>query len=332
MIGPLRPLALVTVAGVPLGVELFSGMTEFAYRDVHHGEVDDIRFTLADPLGSWRSAAGPQEGDLVTALIGYDGLLGGLIPCGTYELDEPEAEVGADGDLMSFSGLSAFTSRALRTARSEAYEDTTLAGIVGRVAKRHGMTVVGPVPEVRFTRITQSKTPDLEFLYRLADDWGCYFSPKGDQLVFIDRLAVDGQEAAHRIDVAPGDLLGTRLRRSAKGLYRRAELAYQDTGSKRTLRAAAEDPRVRSGDVLKLTDKVENQGQADRLVLARLLRENDGWSTGSVELAGRPSLVAGQVIELGPTLGRYAGRWLVTAAEHVAGGDGYRTTAEVRGL
>ena len=43
-----------------------------------------------------------------------------------------------------------------------------------------------------------------------------------------------------------------------------------------------------------------------------------------------PLLLAGQVVQLGPTYGRYAGRWLVTAARHRFNAGGYTTTISIK--
>ncbi|WP_172794918.1 phage late control D family protein [Loktanella sp. 3ANDIMAR09] len=317
----------ITLAGFPLGATV----TRFQYRDVHHGEVDDIEFALADPDGRWRSGLGPIEGTEVSARIGYLDDPAGQAACGLYRIDERSIQLGAGGDTAAFRGLSAFTSQDMRTARSEAFDEISLQQIVDRIANRHGMQVLGPVPNVTFRRVTQSKTDDLAFLLRLAEDWGCYCNAKGDTLVFADRRAIDAQEPAYSFDVSDQAFLDLEIDRSSARLYKSATLTYVDTATRTTITAEASDPRVQSGDRLILDDKVETQAQADRLCLARLLRANDDWTRGRLTVVGEPYLVAGQVLLLGPTLGEFAGRYLVTSAEHVMA-DGYTTTVQIRGL
>lgn len=327
-----RPFVSLSLGGFLLDVVLGRGLMSFSYRDVHHGEVDDIEFRLADPKALWRGGLGPREGTTVTARVGYEGVLGAVADCGLYQVDQTGFEVSASGDTASYRGLSAFTSQDLRTARSEAYDEVDLSTIVNRVARRNGLRVVGDIPAVGFTRISQSKQGDLTFLLRLAEDWGCYCSAKGDVLVFTDRVAIDGQQPAHLFEVSTRGLMRCALERSSHRLFPRSELRYLETGTKRTIAATATDARIRSGDTLILDDKVETQAQADRLALARLLSANDGWTTGTLQVEGRPSLVAGQVIALGVSFGEYAGRYLVTGAQHDVDGSGYTTSADVRGL
>lgn len=331
MIGPQQPFVDITVAGTPSGLALDGSLREFIYRDVHHGEVDDITLKLADGSGLWRSSWGIDEGTEISAVMGYEGLSGLKMPCGLYAVDETETSGDASGDVATFRALSAFTSKELRTDRSEAYDQMSLQGIVEKVASRHQLKVVGTIPDLNFERISQNKQSDLAFLTRLAEDWGCYFSVKGDQLVFATRESIEAAPAVRRFDLVTGDSI-TRysFRKSTHRLYAKAVAQYLHPGRKTVLSAVAEDARVPSGDTLKLDDRTETQAHAERLCIARLAQENDRLATGRITTLGDPLLVAGQIIELGRTYGRYTGRWLITMARHRFSTDGYTTSITVK--
>ncbi len=331
MIGPQKPVVDITVAGVSAGLELGRDLKEFTYRDVHHGEVDDITFKLGDGRGLWRDDWGIDEGTEVSAVMGYGGLLGVRVPCGLYAVDETEASGDAGGDTATFRALSAFTSKELRTERSEAYDQVKLTDIVARAANRHGLTVVGEIPDLSFERITQNKKGDLQFLTGLAEDWGCYFSVKGDQLVFTTRESIESADPVRRFDLVAGDpVTRYRFRKSTHKLYAKAVARYLHPVRKATLTATAEDPRVPSGDTLKLDDRVETQAHAERMCVARLARENDDLGTGRITAVGDPLLLAGRVVELAPSYGRYAGRWLITMAQHRFNSGGYTTHVSLK--
>lgn len=323
------PFVDLTIAGVAAGLELGGALKSFTYQDHHHGKVDEIAFTVADPDGRYRKGWVIDEGTEIQAVLGYE--RGARIDCGLYAEDESESEGGASGDTATFRALSAFTSKELRSKRSAAYDEMTLAEIVARVADRHELEVVGEIPEVSFARVTQTRESDLAFLTRLAEDYGCYFSIKGDQLVFIDRTVVEAAEPVRTFEIDDG-LKSWRLRKSTHKLFAKARLEYLNARTKAKIIAEVADPRVASGDVLKLDDKVETQAQADRLCLARLLIENDGQAAGSLTLPGDPHLVAGQVIAIGESGGRYEGRWLVRRATHKADGGGYTTSIDIKSL
>ncbi|MGR3760883.1 phage late control D family protein [Roseobacteraceae bacterium NS-SX3] len=329
--GPQKPFVDLSIAGSPAGLFLGGALKRFTYRDVHHGEVDEISLVLADGRGLWRGGWGIDEGTEVFATMGYGGLLGAKVPCGLFAVGETEAEGDGGGDTATFHAQSAFTSKELRTLRSEAYEQLSLAAIVGKAAERHGLKVTGEIPGLAFDRITQDKQSDLAFLTRLAEDWGCYFTVKGDQLVFTAREALEAAPAVRRFDLLAGDpVTRYRLRKSTHKLYRRALAKYHHPKTNRVLHAEFADARVPSGDTLKIDDRAETQAHAERLCRARLARENDRLGTGRITTVGDPLLVAGQVVELAASYGRYAGRWLISSAAHKFSAGGYTTTISVK--
>ena len=200
MFGPQKPFIDLSIAGTPSGLILGGNLKEFIYRDVHHGEVDEISFRLADGSGLWRGGWGIDEGTEISGLMGYAGLLGAKVPCGLYAVGETEAQGGGgSGDVALFHAQAAFTSKELRTERSEAYEKMKLEDIIGKVADRHGFELIGEIPDLSFKRITQDKQNDLNFGTRLAEDWGCYFSVKGNQMVFTTRESIEEASAVRGI-------------------------------------------------------------------------------------------------------------------------------------
>ncbi|WP_282093033.1 phage late control D family protein [Epibacterium ulvae] len=331
MLGPQKPFVDIEVDGKPSGLVIGPALKEFVYRDVHHGAVDEISLKLADPNGLWRSSWGIDEGVDVAASMGYAGLLGAVVPCGLYQIGETEAEGDGSGSTASFHGQSAFTSKELRTARSQAHEQRSLAEIIKVVADRHDLQVLGETADLRFQRVSQDKESDLAFLTRLAEDWGHYFSIKGDQLVFTTRKSIEDTKPVRIFDLFARDpVTRWRARKSTNKLYHRATVKYLHPASNRLLSAEAKDERVPSGDTLKLDDRAETQAHAEHLCAARLARANDGLGTGRITTVGDPLLLSGQIIELAPSYGRYAGRWLITAATHRFTSNGYTTSVDIK--
>lgn len=333
LFGPQKPFVDLSIAGTPSGWIIGGSLKEFTYRDVHHGEVDEISFKLADGSGLWRGGWGIDEGTEVSGLMGYAGLMGAKVPCGLYTVGETEAQGDGGGDVAVFHAQSAFTSKELRTERSEAFEKMKLAAIIQKGADRHGFEVVGEIPDLYFERITQDKQSDLSFWTRLAEDWGCYFSIKGNQLVFTTRESIESLPAVRYFELIAGDR-ATRysLRKSTHKLYAKAEVKYLHPKTKKLLKAEVEDDRVPSGDTLKLDDRAETLAHAEQMCKARLARENDRLGTGKITVVGDPLLLAGQVVQLGATYGKYTGRWLVTAARHRFNASGYTTTINIKAL
>jgi len=75
---------------------------------------------------------------------------------------------------------------------------------------------------------------------------------------------------------------------------------------------------------------IHSQEEADAIARAELNRLNDGFITGSGEVAGTPELRPGVNIMITGVGRRFSGRYYVKAAKHTVGENGYRTTFEVR--
>lgn len=330
---PEKPFVDLTIGGSPSGLSLTGALREFTYHDVHHGSVDEISFKVADGSGLWRGGWGIDEGTEISGLMGYADDLGAKVSLGLYTVGETESSGDSGGDIATFVAQAAFTSQELRTERSVAYEKVKLADVIRTGAERHGFDVLGNVPDLFFERLTQDKQSDLAFWTRLAEDWGCYFSVKGKQLVFTAREAIEGAPAVRRFGLQSDDnIIRYNLRKSTHKLWSVATTKYMHPKTKKLVEAEVTDPRVPSGDTLKLDDRAESQAHADRICRARLARENDGLATGSITVVGDPLLLGGQVVELGSSFGKYAGRWLVTSADHRFSGSGYTTSIHIKGL
>ena len=115
--------------------------TSISYTDHHHGEADEIDIEVQDKDGRWKGAWKPEPGDVMELTI-YDGS-GGILPCGEFELDEPEASGSRDGDVMTIRGLAAPITKKLRTENTKAFEKQTLQAIVTQVAGQNGLSLEG---------------------------------------------------------------------------------------------------------------------------------------------------------------------------------------------
>lgn len=327
-----QPFVALTISGVPLALKLGQGLKEFSYTDEHHGQVDEASFTLADPKGLYRGPWGIDEGTEVSAVMGY--ARGIVVPCGLFSVGENGARgSGGEGDVAYYHAQSAFTSKELRTVRSKGYDERALKFVVQDIANRHGLRLVGDVPDVTFKRLTQDKQSDLAFATQLANDWGCYFTCKGDQLVFTSRASIEQVEPVRVIDLIEGSgVISYDLRRATHKMAAVAEVSYLNPKTQKLVAAQVRDDRVKSGDTLKISTRAESADHAKRLAAAKLAQNNDGLGTGELSMVGDPMLVAGQVIALGPSFGRYAKRYLITSAAHVFNASGYVSDISIKEL
>ncbi len=324
-----KPYFRLIYQGVDISSELDPMTTDISYSDKLHGEADEISVTVQDKDGRWKSSWKPEPGDTMSLTI-YDGR-GGILPCGDFEMDEPEASGGRDGDIMTIRGIAAPISKPLRTEKTRAFEKQSLAQIVGKVASENGLSIEGDIDNLRYERVTQRKEKDMEFLTRLAEDTGHYFSVRGKRAVFTSIKSVDGQAAALVVYHA---MLGTELisysiRDQAAETYSDSKVTAAHESQKETIKAEEKDADVKTGDTLRISgERVEDASQAKALAKSRLHYKNRKARTGNISMVGRVNLVAGVVVEMAD-FGKYSGPLVADSTTHQMSRGGYTTEAQL---
>ncbi|EGP57884.1 phage late control gene D protein (GPD), putative [Agrobacterium tumefaciens F2] len=324
-----KPYFSLIYRGVDISSDIKPMTTSITYTDKAHGEIDEIDVTVQDKDGLWKNDWLPEKGDTMALTI-FDGA-GGVLPCGTFEMDEPEASGSRSGDEMTIRGLAAPISKPLRTQKTRAFEKQSLRQIVEKVAGENSLSVEGDIEEQNFQRVTQRRERDLEFLTRLAEDTGHYFSVRGNRAIFTSIKSVDGRAAALTISHAQLglQLLNYRFRFQTDKTYSKAKVTAMDENQKSKIEAEVEDSDVKTGDVLNITgERVENAAQAEKLAKSRLHRKNRKSLSGSVELVGNVSAVAGVVVETSG-FGRYDTLLVIDSSRHTMSRGGYTTGAEL---
>lgn len=328
---PRRPLFKLLYRGIDITPDVESHLLTCTYTDKIHGEADEIDVTVQDRSGIWRGAWCPEHGDKIELWIGYDGEQ--LVPCGAFEIDEPAARLGRGGDTLSFRGVSAPVTKSLRTTKTRGFEQQNLKQIAQKVAKEHGFTIVGTPPDISFERVTQRRERDLQFLSRMADAYGAYFAVKGTQLVFMKRAEAHQRPPSLVLAAESDAYISADLKLASHKTYSKAKATYFDGNKKKTIDVEVEDKSVKTGDTLRLDERVENEGQARARAKSELERENMKKKSGTILLVGAPLALAGQTIELAGDFGVWAGRYSIQSSRHhIARGQGYTTSIEIKGV
>lgn len=325
---PGEPTFALWYRGVNISDEMQPEMLSCTYVDKVHGEADEIDVTCHDTDGKWRGPWCPEQGDTADLEIGYKGLP--LTPCGTFELDEPTARLTRGGDTFSMKGVAAPVTKSLRTTKSRGFESQSLREIAQTIAGEHDLTIVGTPPEVTFERISQRRERDLAFLSRMADAYGAYFTVRGRQMIFAERREVHERAPVFTIRAESDDYLTADLKRAAHKTYSKAKLTYYDGNEKKKIEAEVEDTSVKTGDTLRIDERVENEGQAQARAKSELEKENMKRQTGTLLLPGNPLMVAGQIIALDAGFGRWAALYLIKSSRHhIVRTQSYTTSIEI---
>jgi hypothetical protein len=325
---PAEPGFRLIYRGVDISNELQPEMISCTYVDKVHGEADEIDVTVHDRDGKWRGPWCPEHGDSVTLDIGYKGLP--MTPCGAFEIDEPTVRLSREGDTMSFRGVAAPVTKSLRTTKSRGYESQSLKEIAQKIAGEHGLTIVGAPPEVTFERISQRRERDLAFLSRMADAYGAYFTVRGRQMIFAERRELHERAPVFTIRADSDDYITADLKRAAHKTYSKAKLTYYEGNEKKKIEAEVEDKQVKTGDTLRIDERVETEAQAQKRAKSELEKENMKRQTGTILLPGNPLLLAGQTLALDAGFGSWAGVYLIKASRHhIVRAQSYTTSIEI---
>ena len=197
------------------------------YTDYLSGQSDELEVELEDADGRWVRHWYPGKGDTLSLKIGYEAAP--LLPCGAFEIDE--IEFAQPPATVSIRGLATGIKKSVRTRVGRAYENTTLAAIAQRIAKRNKLTLTGKIRDIRIDRVTQYQERDVEFLTRLAREYGYAFKIVGSKLVFTELADLrDGKAVA---TLRATDLISIRLRDKIKDVYQQAKVKYHNPKTKK---------------------------------------------------------------------------------------------------
>jgi len=328
MLQPTKPRFKIIYKGIDITEELGPDLISCTYTDKVHGEADDVDIAVHDKLGLFRGDWFPEHGDTVDLSIGYVGLP--LVPCGLFEIDNPTTKLGRGGDTFSFKAVSAPVKKSLRTGKTKAYENQTVKQIAEKIAGEHGLTIVGTPPDVFFERQTQRRERDLEYLSRLALEYGGYFTVKGLQLVFAMRDEVHGRDPVFVFRHNTDDYVTADLKHEATKTAKKAKVSYFDGHKKKLIEAEVEDDDVKTGDTVRIDDRVENEDQASRRAKSELGDKNRKAWSGTIACVGNPLLMAGQIIALDAGFGRWSERkYVIKSSRHHLTRTAYSTTIEI---
>ncbi|MCC2099023.1 MAG: late control protein D [Hyphomicrobiales bacterium] len=322
------PFFRLIYKGVDISGDLDPMTTSVSYTDNLHGKADEIDVTVQDRDGLWKGAWKPSPGDEMMLFI-HDGM-GGVLPCGTFKLDEPDCSGSRGGDFMTIRGLARPIAKASKTQKTKGYEKQKLKQIVQAVAGRNGLSVEGDIEDLFFKRVTQRRERDLEFLTRLAEETGHYFAVRdAKKIVFTKFKSVDSRGAALAVFHGDRQLINYNLKFKTDKTYSKGKATYLDQDKKKTTTHEESEPKVKTGDTLRIAgERMESKAHAKARVKSAMHLKNRLHKTGSIETVGNVALIAGNTVQL-TGFGQYDGKMVINSATHTMTRSGYISKAEL---
>lgn len=308
-------------------------LIEVTYTDYLSDQSDEITLTFEDREEKWIHRWFPTQGDKLHLKLGYVGEP--LVDMGKFEIDE--IEYSYPPSVVTIRALSTGISKANRTLKPKAYENTTLADIVRQVAKNLKLKVTGEVRHIPIKRVTQYQERDVEFLTRLAHEYHHSFKIVNDTLVFMRKDKLGERDAI--VTLNPEQVISIRLRDRIKDAVKEVKAVGYDAQGKKTVsktkpskprRPSKKQAAKANADTLKVVGRGETQEQIDARADAALDEQTEDLQAGEIQLLGNPKLVAGNTLLL-TKLGMFSGKYLIKSARHsLSRTSGFTTQIDIK--
>ncbi len=313
-----------------------------------------LRLTIADQAGNTSDSVKivlddrdhaislPRTGAELAISLGYKE--DGLIDMGKWTVDE--IELAGVPDTLTISAKAANMSRqptkggkadTLRSAKTRAWDNIAIADICKTIAHEHGYqarvadkyatgnppAIGAPIPH-----LDQREESDLNFLTRLASDYGAVCKPVRDYLLFVERgtpISATGR-VLDKVTIAPAGVTTWRASLADRGKYVAAIAHYHD-------HASAKRVPVRVGDasgvpVASVPGSFANEQAAHTAAAARLAALNRGATTLHLTMPGNALIASGSPLALSGFRAGVDGNYHATSVTHTLDAGGYKTTLQ----
>jgi phage protein D len=312
--------------------DIASDLIDIEYTDNVNGQSDELTIRLQDANGLWKNEQYPELGAIITCQIIQDNE---ILDCGRFEYDETDFMGSRDGgDVFAIKCLAAGIKEAIRTRKSSAHQNKTLREIVNTIASKYGYKVIGTIPDVRIGYEVQHRVTDLQYLDRLAAQYGVQFSVRGNQMVFTSIYDLENAQAIFTL--GKSQLINYNIKDKTADTYLRATSSYFNPKTKKLVQFSVDGSEVvkfqasPKKDFLQIRTRAENETQAQIKAKAALYRANSLQQEGNIAAPGNILLVAGVNIQLNE-LGNGSGIWHITQAKHsVTREGGYITDCQIK--
>jgi len=313
-----------------------------------------IRLTISDQAGNTSDSVKialddrdqaislPRTGAELAISLGYRET--GLADMGKWTVDEHELSgppdtliISAKAANMSSRKTKGGKADTLRSAKTRAWDNIAIADICKTIAQEHGYTpriadkyATGSPPAIGapITHLDQREESDLNFLTRLAKDYGAVCKPVRDYLLFVEKgtpVSATGR-VLDSISLTPQDVTRWRATLADRGKYVAAIGHYHDHGTAKRIPVRVGKP---SGlPVTSVPGSFADEQAARAAATARLAALNRGASMLHVTMPGNALIASGSPLALTGFRSGVEGNYHSTSVTHTLDGNGYKTTCD----
>jgi len=278
-----------------------------------HAQAHDFDIELEDRDGYFSEPDTFQLGDELEFYVWYaDRPTWSFM--GRYKIDEIRNE--DPPSRVRVSGLASDAVRQdFRTLKTRGFEGMTLFQIARQIAEEHNLTPDLKGQDIELLRKDQKEEHDLQFLTRLAEQFGFVFRIEDPTLILWQRGWVE--DSANNPPLSLEGLLERRsFRYHVFRTYRKAKARYFDPEKKEEIEVTVEDARIRNVEELVLTERLESREQAERTARERLKLANTQRIAAEFDCLGVPELKGGVNVEIDGEGALFDGVYHIESAAH----------------
>jgi len=339
-----------------VSADIAKDLLSWSYLDKESGQADEISLQLKDETGKWAGSWRPDSGENIKMFISTGTVNKREIElyCGRFFVDYQR--VSGAPRVYELKAVSVPLNMPIRKlSKTRAWETRTLSEIAGRIAEEAEMELFfdsGIDPS--FQRIDQSKESDLKFLNRLCEDNGLSMKVTDRKIVIFDQQRYEEKAPVKMFVLGVSDILSYDFEASQTDSYKAVTIKWRDPKKKVRGSAAGEqmfdkhgravkktsnpavneytytDPKAdENGQVFELKRRATSIEEAKQLAKAKLRKLNSKGVTGSLNIVGDPTIVAGCVVAIAG-FGSFDGNFIVEEASHSGSSGGYTTALRLR--
>ena len=269
----------------------------------------------------------PRTGAELSLQLGYRHHK--LTTIGVFTVDELNIE--GPPNVLVIRARAADFRQSLKEQKTRSWENHTLENIIRTIATEHQLNpvIAETLKSKTIQHIDQTEESDLHFLTRLAKEYDAISTVKEGRLIFVPKgqgLTITGKETP-LMKLKPEQISRYRFTLADRGKYA-AVIAHwhnKNTGQRVPVRIGRSEGKPVS-TLRGLKPDAESAKVAAQAKLESLQR---GTITGSISLAGAPSLRAEGRLTLSGFREGIDGLWVINQVTHKLDAGGFKTSLQV---
>ncbi len=312
-----RPLAAIYFDGLIGSALVSNAITSIAITDEIGMESDACEITLDD-----RGFILPEfnPGAEIAPILGYIG--GSPLFMGKFALETIREKEDTNGCTISLSAKAAdLVNGGLKYPKDGYFRDKTIGEIADEVAGRNSLTAVvdEDIKDKKIHHLTQKSQSDLDFLSRLAKQYGATFTVKEKQLIIkppYNGKSASGQKLTS-LKIDRGDYESLTFTSSKRSEVKGVTASSWDQKKAKRIKTTVGD----EAESFHLKGNFENEEQAKAAAEAAFVRGHSAKRDLQITIKGDTRYKAGFPVIIKHPKARIAGLWIIKKVRHIFSKD-----------